>query len=160
MSTVIKVTTSNILPDREIKIRDAIKRILREQPMLKDENIKGIHNTMSSSRGWAKPYLYVMYRGRRHVEEETDTANFAYEYLFDIGVVSQLKSMDEDKTEDRLLNILRVAESALSVNEGLLDNTVRFHYAHEIERDDSNFIEGTNHAVIRVEYQADVPLGS
>lgn len=158
--SLIQVKTANELPEREIQIRDAIKDVIRGQGFLKTWNIKKIHNAKLSSRGWSKPYIYVMFRTRTHREEETDIANFAYGYNFDIGIVVDLKSQDEDRAENYLLRIMTLVESALSVNQKLLNNVILDHYSHEVERDDSGFIQGTKHIVLRVQYTQDVPLGS
>ena len=158
--SLIQVTNSNALPTREIQIRNAIKDVIRGQGFLKDWNIKKIHNAKMSSRGWSKPYIYVIFRGRVHREEETDIANFAYGYLFEIGVVADLKSMKEDNEDDYLLNIMTLVESSLSINKRLLDNVILHHYPHEIERDDSGLTDSTKHIVLRVQYTQDVPLGS
>jgi len=158
--SLIQVTNSNALPERETQIRDAIKDVIRGQGWLKDWNIKKIHNAKLSSRGWSKPYIYVMFRARVHRPDETDIANFAYGYIFDIGIVADLKSQDEDRAEDYLLNLMTLVESSLSINKNLLGNTVLFHYAHDIDRDDSGFTDATKHIVIKVEYTQDVPLGS
>jgi len=158
--SLVQVTSANELPQRETQIRNAIKDVIRGQEFLKTWNVKKIHNAKMSSRGWSKPYIYVMFRGRTHREEETDIANFAYGYLFDIGIVSDLKSQDEDRVEDYLMNLMTLVESALSVNQKLLNNVILDHYSHEVERDDSGFTQGTKHIVLRVQYTQDVPLGS
>ena len=158
--SVVQVTTANELPTREIDIRNAIKKVINEQQEIKKLQINKIHNEKTSSRGWNRPYIYVKFVSRTHRDDETDIANFSYGYLFDIGVVSNLKSLDEDNVDDYLLNIMTIVESALSVNKTLLSNTILFHYAHETIRDDSGFTDETKHMVIRVEYTQEVPVGS
>ena len=158
--SLVQVTIANELPEREIQIRDAIKDVIRGQGWLKSWGIKKIHNAKLSSRGWSKPYIYVMFVGRTHNEENTDIANFEYGYIFDVGVVADLKSQDEDRAENYLLRIMNQVESSLSVNKQLLGKVALFHYAHEMNRDDTGMTDATKHAVLRVEYTADVKLGS
>lgn len=123
--------------------------------------MKKFHNTITSARARGKPYIYVMWINRIVNEENSDSANFEYEYQFQIGIITQLKTFDEDKMEDYGLNLLNLCESSLSVNPGLDNTTAKFHYSHDAERDLSNtFASDIVHMFFRVAYTADVTLGA
>lgn len=159
-SSFIPLTDANELPEREIQIRDAIKGVLENEPrLMRDFKIKKIHNTKMSQRAWQMPYLYVMFIGRT-LGEHTDIANFEYVYHFDVGIVMQLHTRDEDKQENQLLKLLTLTESVLSVNKGLKANLPLFHYPHDVVRDDTGFTNDVIHMKMTINYTQDVPLGS
>jgi len=158
---IVKLTDVTVLPERAKIIRNQIKKILREEPKIQEQKIKAFHNTISSARSWGKPYIYVMWINRIENEENSDSANFEYLYQFQVGIVVQLRTFDEDKMEDYGLEVLNLCESALSVNPGLDNITAKFLYSHEAEKDLSNtFDSSIIHMFFRVEYTADVPLGA
>jgi len=158
---IVKLTTATILPERAKIIRDQIKKILSEEPQIKEAGVKKFHNTATSARSRAKPYIYVMWINRIVNDDNSDSANFEYEYQFQVGIVTQLRTFDEDKMEDYGLNLLNLCESALSINPGLDNITAKFLYSHDAEKDLSNtFDSSIIHMFFRVGYTADVPLGA
>ena len=110
MSTPVPLTDVDVLPNHEKIIRNAIKEILTNEPRLKD--LRGWHNVPTGT-DFNAPYGYVMFNTRIPIPNDHDIGFWQYRYNFQIGVVTEFKSTDEDALDDLALDYINLIESAL-----------------------------------------------
>lgn len=140
----------DILTNHIILMRNAIKKILTEEPRLSD--VRGWHNTISSERGWAKPYGYVLFKIRNPLKDRHDIVEFNYSYQIQVGIVIELLANDEDAIDDKALILINLVESALTKNGDLLGTADLDYFEKQLVNEDLGFLPNHRHLALRVNY--------
>ena len=148
MSEILDV--SDVLPNHIILIRNAIKTMMVAEPMLKD--IKGWHNVIASERGFGFPYGYVIFKQRNPIKEKHDIASFEYAYQFQIGIVVEFNSTNDNVIDDKALDLINLVESVLTKNGTLLGTADLDYFEKQLINEDLGFLPNKRHLALRVNY--------
>jgi len=155
-TTPVNLAEADVLPNHIKLIRNALKKTLKSEARLQD--IKAWHNVIKGA-DFKTPYGYVIFVSRLPIDGQHSTGFWEYRYNFQIGVVTELISTEEDATDDKALDLINLVESSIQKQEKVLGTTDLFMYPKTIDNQDYGFLPNVRHLSLKIGFTQEVKMG-